>query len=89
MAWNPGSLRKSIHDVWLAGICGGLGEHTQVPAWMWRAIFIVTGLAMWGVVAYIVLWVLMPAGGGVPGDGLVPGDGVQASGDDPGPAPPP
>ncbi len=83
MAPNPGTLRKSIHDVWLAGICGGLGEHTPMPAWLWRAIFIVTGLAGWGVVAYIVLWALMPAGG------FVPVDAARTGGDTADPQPPP
>ena len=50
MAWDPGALRKSVRDVWLAGVCGGLGEHTPLPAWAWRAIFIVTGLAGWDLV---------------------------------------
>ncbi|WP_051414115.1 PspC domain-containing protein [Pseudoxanthomonas suwonensis] len=61
--WNLADLRKSARDMWLAGICGGLGEHTPVPAWIWRALFLAA--AIWGgggLLLYLVLWLLMPAG---------------------------
>ena len=90
MAWDPGALRKSVRDVWLAGVCGGLGEHTPLPAWAWRAIFIVTGLAGWRVIAYIVLWILMPAGIFVPPAAAAAGsDGDSAAGTGPGGTAPP
>ena len=55
-------LKKSATDKKIAGVCGGFGEHTPVPAWLWRALFLVllllygTGLAV-----YIILWICMPA----------------------------
>ena len=55
------SLRKSKTDTNLAGVCGGLGEHTPVPAWIWRALFLLLlfcgGV---GLIAYLILALLMP-----------------------------
>jgi phage shock protein PspC (stress-responsive transcriptional regulator) len=56
------SLRKSSTDKKIAGVCGGLGEHTPMPAWLWRALFLaLTFLWGTGLVAYIALWLCMPA----------------------------
>ncbi len=55
-------LRKSDRDRKLGGVCAGLGEHTPLPAWIWRAIFL--GLIFFGgigLVAYVILWVCMPS----------------------------
>ena len=59
--WNLRELKRSAKDKKIAGICGGLGEHTPVPSWVWRAAF-VTSLFIGGLglIAYIVLWVSMP-----------------------------
>jgi phage shock protein PspC (stress-responsive transcriptional regulator) len=56
------NLKKSATDKKIAGVCGGFGEHTPVPAWIWRALFLVL-VFVWGIglVAYIVLWICMPA----------------------------
>ncbi len=60
--WNLKDLRKSAKDRKLAGICGGLGEYTPIPSWLWRALFI--GLIFAGgagIIAYLVLWLCMPS----------------------------
>lgn len=58
------SIRKSEKDNWLAGVCGGLGEHTSVPAWLWRFGFVVlTCLGFAGILVYILLALLMPKPG--------------------------
>jgi phage shock protein PspC (stress-responsive transcriptional regulator) len=56
------NLKKSATDKKIAGVCGGLGEHTPMPAWLWRALFLVL-VFVWGIglIAYIVLWICMPA----------------------------
>ena len=56
------NLKKSATDKKIAGVCGGFGEHTPAPAWIWRALFLVV-VFVWGIglVAYIVLWICMPA----------------------------
>lgn len=55
-------LKKSANDRKIAGVCGGFGEYTPIPSWMWRAVFLVSificGL---GVITYIILWVCMPS----------------------------
>lgn len=57
------NLSRSKDDVWLAGVCGGLGEHTPIPAWCWRLLFIVSffgyGVAL---IAYIVMAICLPVG---------------------------
>ena len=42
MEWNFRQLHRSRRDVWLSGVCGGLGEHTPLPSWLWRVIFVAT-----------------------------------------------
>ena len=64
MDWDPKLLRKSCRDVWLSGVCGGLGETTPLPSWLWRAIFVATTLGIGvGFIVYIALWAFMPAAG--------------------------
>ncbi len=54
-------LKKSEADCKIAGVCGGFGEYTPLPSWMWRVIFLVSlfigGL---GLITYVILWVCMP-----------------------------
>ena len=55
------ALRRSRHDRWFGGVCGGLGQFLDIPAWVWRMIFVLllfgagTGLA-----AYLLLWIFIP-----------------------------
>ena len=49
------NFTRSEKDLWFAGICGGLGESTSVPAWVWRLIFVIFG-GLLGLVIYILLW---------------------------------
>ncbi|UWX03496.1 PspC domain-containing protein [Pseudoxanthomonas sp. NC8] len=38
-----------------------MGEHTPLPSWMWRALFVVTSVSIGiGLIAYIALWLFMP-----------------------------
>jgi phage shock protein C len=55
------NLKKSAKDKKIAGVCGGFGEHTPIPSWLWRALFLIL-VFLWGtgLVAYIVLWICMP-----------------------------
>jgi phage shock protein PspC (stress-responsive transcriptional regulator) len=54
------ALRKSSRDKKIAGVGGGFGKHT--PVWIWRALFLIP-VFVWGIglVAYVVLWICMPA----------------------------
>ncbi len=54
-------LAKSKTDVMVGGVCGGLGAHTPIPAWMWRAAFLVSLLVFGtGGMVYIILWIVLP-----------------------------
>ena len=60
---NLNDLRRSVHDKRIAGICGGIAEFTNSPAWLWRVIFLVSlFISGLGLIAYIILWLHMPAG---------------------------
>ena len=60
---NLNDLRRSVHDKRIAGICGGIAEFTNSPAWLWRVIFLVSlFISGLGLIAYIILWLYMPAG---------------------------
>jgi phage shock protein C len=54
-------LARSRKDRKIAGICGGLGEHTDVPAWFWRLAFIAAVFAHGaGALVYFGAWIFMP-----------------------------
>ena len=53
-------LARSRTDRILGGVCGGLGEHTALPSWLWRAIFLVLLFGGVGFLAYLILWLCMP-----------------------------
>jgi signal transduction histidine kinase/phage shock protein PspC (stress-responsive transcriptional regulator) len=54
-------VRRSVGDRWAGGVCGGLAEHTGVPAWVFRVAFAVTTLlAGLGALAYALLWLVLP-----------------------------
>jgi phage shock protein PspC (stress-responsive transcriptional regulator) len=54
-------LARSRKDRKIAGICGGLGEHTGVTAWLWRLIFIAAVFAHGaGALVYLGAWIFMP-----------------------------
>lgn len=61
---------KSPKDRWIAGVCGGLGAATPVPAWMWRVGFI-AGAFLYGagLILYGALWICMPRNSGGAGLG--------------------
>jgi phage shock protein PspC (stress-responsive transcriptional regulator) len=54
-------LSRSGEDRWIGGVCGGLGQVTPIPAWMWRALFVLLFLCFGtGLLVYILLWIFMP-----------------------------
>lgn len=58
---NP--LHRSRRDKWLAGVCGGLAEWLGWNSTLVRILYIVISIASAafpGILAYIVLWVVMP-----------------------------
>ena len=61
-------LRRSA-DKRLAGVAGGLAEHFDIDPTLVRVAFVIGALMGAGVLAYIVLWIVMPPGSpGVPNE---------------------
>lgn len=64
----PGSpdrpqLRRSRTDKILGGVSGGLADYSGVDALLWRVGFVALALAGGsGIIVYLLLWLLMPAG---------------------------
>ena len=56
-------LRRSRTDKILGGVNGGLADYTGIDALLWRVGFVALTLAGGaGIVVYLLLWLLMPAG---------------------------
>ncbi|WP_243043101.1 PspC domain-containing protein [Dyella sedimenti] len=56
-------LHRSLTDRKLAGVCGGIAEYLGWDPTLVRLLWVVlTLLGGSGVVAYIVLWIVMPDG---------------------------
>ena len=54
-------LRRSRHDRWIGGVCGGLGRYLGVDPILLRVAFVVLTIAGGsGVLIYIVAWILIP-----------------------------
>ncbi len=74
-------LRRSRTDKILGGVSGGLAEYSGIDALLWRVGFVALTLAGGaGIVVYLLLWLLMPAGPpayGPPGYGVPPGQQVR------------
>jgi phage shock protein PspC (stress-responsive transcriptional regulator) len=56
-------LRRSRTDKILGGVSGGLAEYSGIDALLWRVGFVALTLAGGtGIIVYLLLWLLMPAG---------------------------
>ena len=54
-------LTKSETDKWIGGVCGGFGQRSPLPSWVWRFLFSFLFLCFGtGLVLYILLWMFMP-----------------------------
>jgi phage shock protein C len=55
-------LRRSRSDVWLGGVCGGLGEFFGISSFWFRVGFVLLSLpgGLPGIVPYIILWFIIP-----------------------------
>jgi phage shock protein PspC (stress-responsive transcriptional regulator) len=59
-AYSPRRLHRSGTDRMLGGVCGGLAEYTGVDVVLWRVGFVAVALMGAGILAYVLLWILMP-----------------------------
>ena len=55
-------LRRSRHNRWIAGVCGGLGEFFGLSAFWFRLLFILFMVpgGVPGLLIYLILWIVMP-----------------------------
>jgi phage shock protein C len=63
---NPANpLRRSRTDRMIAGVCGGLAQWLGWDATLVRVLYVVVSIlsaAFPGLIAYVILWVVMPEG---------------------------
>jgi phage shock protein PspC (stress-responsive transcriptional regulator) len=56
------TFRRSRHDRWIAGVCGGIGRATGVESWVWRLVFTVAFLCVGaGLLVYVLLAIFVPS----------------------------
>ena len=55
------NLTKSDSDKWIGGVCGGLGESSPIPSWVWRLLFVISSFFGPGLLFYILLWIFVPS----------------------------
>lgn len=55
-------LYRSETNKKISGVCGGLGEYTNLDPTLWRVLFIVLALpgGLPGIIPYAILWVVVP-----------------------------
>ncbi len=55
-------LTRSRDDRWIAGICGGIAEHTGIDATLIRVILVIATILGAGslVVIYLICWLVIP-----------------------------
>ncbi|HSR30902.1 MAG TPA: PspC domain-containing protein [Anaerolineae bacterium] len=55
-------LRRSRHDRWIGGICGGLGEFFGLSPFWFRLAFFILALpgGLPGVLPYLLMWIIIP-----------------------------
>lgn len=56
----PNRLYRSRTDRILGGVCGGLGAYFGVDPIIFRLVFVIFAIYGLGVLAYLVLWIVMP-----------------------------
>ena len=57
-----GQLTRSTTDKRLGGVAGGLAAYFGLDVTLVRVAWVVAGLMGWGIVAYIILWIVLPEG---------------------------
>ncbi len=63
MSFSAGTLRRSVANRQIAGVCGGLAEYFGLDATVVRVAYVLLSLlsaAFPGFLVYIILWVVIP-----------------------------
>jgi phage shock protein PspC (stress-responsive transcriptional regulator) len=55
-------LTRSETDKKIGGVAGGMAAYFGVDPTLVRVLWVVAGLMGWGIVAYVVFWIVLPQG---------------------------
>jgi phage shock protein C len=55
-------LTRSESDKKIAGIAGGMAAYFGIDATLVRIVWVITALMGWGILAYLILWIVLPKG---------------------------
>jgi len=59
-----GRLTRSETDKKIAGIAGGMAAYFGIDSTLLRVLWVIAGMVGFGVVAYLILWIVIPKGAG-------------------------
>jgi phage shock protein PspC (stress-responsive transcriptional regulator) len=57
-----GQLTRSETDKKIAGVAGGMAAYFGLDATLIRVLWVVAALMGWGILAYLILWIVLPKG---------------------------
>jgi phage shock protein C len=57
-----GQLTRSETDKKIAGVAGGMAAYFGLDATLVRVLWVIAGLMAWGILAYVIFWVVLPTG---------------------------
>jgi phage shock protein C len=55
-------LTRSETDKKIGGVCGGIAAYFGIDTTLVRVGFVVAALMGWGVLAYVIFWIVLPSG---------------------------
>jgi phage shock protein C len=59
---DRGQLVRSETDKRIAGVCGGIARYFGIDPVLVRIAFVIAAFMGWGILVYIVLWIVLPKG---------------------------
>jgi len=66
-------LTRSRKDKKLAGVCGGFADYMDIDSTLVRLIWLMLALfGGWGLIAYIIAWIIMPQTAAEPAPSMAP-----------------
>jgi phage shock protein C len=57
-------LTRSETDKKIAGVAGGMAAYFGLDPTLVRVAWVIVGLMAWGILAYVILWIVLPKGPG-------------------------
>lgn len=55
-------LTRSETDKVIAGVAGGLAAYFGIDPTLVRVAWVIAGIMGWGILAYVILWIVLPKG---------------------------